>query len=970
MQAMRRYLSRPAAAAGLGLCCVLAGADAATYYVALTGNDAAAGSAVAPWRTVQKAANTMVAGDTAIIQPGDYGEYVATKAAGTAQAPITFRGLPGATLRAFRFYNHPHVTVSGLRFAGAQNLWNAHVRIEAGVHHATVTNCFFGPGVFAIAEDFVFNAASNSVRSPTVNFVAAGFADGGRVFFGGCGLEEYWYDNHDRAHTISRVTPNELFLSTPLLAETKNPAWAPIYAGANSAGMEGINFIISGGKSASNCTFAGNTFSNLFGCPITLQGEGHEVAHNTFTRLNSYYGLRANGSNHRIHGNLWYDCGNFLNYSPEELGIIPHPPGASWYDYQVGFIHAPGGGTNVQFCNNWLENIFNPLGQINELPGSFGFVVRSNVFVGIGANLSGGRNGLVFEDNTFFRCGYDWPSGAALTVGGNTSNTPASGIFIRRNAFIDVGSRRNVDLEGFYTLVNAVSSGAERNFVTSSETLGWSGRRYYTEPTGINGGDPVLQDADRPRGPDGIPFTQDDGLRPLPNSPIARGGVGALPPVPVTVGVPVAHFRVSAISSGFQWYDKTGGDFDPGWMARAPFRRNGKIRPYETPEALGVAPVTVQFSASNSIGAATAASTNWQGISIFRWTFGDGSVEFTTQPLVEHTFQSAGSFTVTLTVTGPTGATDVMSKTFRVLGDALPPPTVTGRSGQVLEWGISIAGAADVLPTLSNCVQVGGNSLWSLARRADGTLVAWGSNQAGQLNVPPGRWADAFAGWRHGIACATNGTVVEWGTPYGTALQTWEAARPAITNAVKVVAGDDHSAALLADGRVVTWGGRDSITAQPALSGIVDIAAGWYHMVALKGDGSVITWGEGADGQDNTVPASATDVVRVFAGPFTTFALRRDGTAVGWGLNNYGQCTVPAGLRDIVAIGAGRYHTLAITLTGTVHVWGDGGQGQLLVPADAVSAIATGPAFYQAQVIRARASALPAAPDRLRVLGP
>jgi len=46
------------------------------YYVSTTGNDANPGTQVSPWATIQKAANTLVAGDTVIIQNGTYHQFI------------------------------------------------------------------------------------------------------------------------------------------------------------------------------------------------------------------------------------------------------------------------------------------------------------------------------------------------------------------------------------------------------------------------------------------------------------------------------------------------------------------------------------------------------------------------------------------------------------------------------------------------------------------------------------------------------------------------------------------------------------------------------------------------------------------------------------------------------------------------------------------------------------------------------
>ena len=65
--------------------------DAATYYVATTGNDSAVGTnAATAWRTIQKAANTVVAGDLVRVQPGTYIERVTETTDGTSANKITY----------------------------------------------------------------------------------------------------------------------------------------------------------------------------------------------------------------------------------------------------------------------------------------------------------------------------------------------------------------------------------------------------------------------------------------------------------------------------------------------------------------------------------------------------------------------------------------------------------------------------------------------------------------------------------------------------------------------------------------------------------------------------------------------------------------------------------------------------------------------------------------------------------------
>jgi PKD repeat protein len=69
-----------------------------TYYVATTGSDSANGSASTPWKTLQKAANSVAAGDTVIVAAGTYVGFAFdpnVNNSGTATNPITFIGNTG-----------------------------------------------------------------------------------------------------------------------------------------------------------------------------------------------------------------------------------------------------------------------------------------------------------------------------------------------------------------------------------------------------------------------------------------------------------------------------------------------------------------------------------------------------------------------------------------------------------------------------------------------------------------------------------------------------------------------------------------------------------------------------------------------------------------------------------------------------------------------------------------------------------
>ena len=67
----------------------------ATYYVAPSGEDSSPGSQAQPWQTLQKAANTLRAGDTVWVRSGTYRERVLPANSGTEGQEIVYAAYPG-----------------------------------------------------------------------------------------------------------------------------------------------------------------------------------------------------------------------------------------------------------------------------------------------------------------------------------------------------------------------------------------------------------------------------------------------------------------------------------------------------------------------------------------------------------------------------------------------------------------------------------------------------------------------------------------------------------------------------------------------------------------------------------------------------------------------------------------------------------------------------------------------------------
>ena len=270
------------------------------------------------------------------------------------------------------------------------------------------------------------------------------------------------------------------------------------------------------------------------------------------------------------------------------------------------------------------------------------------------------------------------------------------------------------------------------------------------------------------------------------------------------------------------------------------------------------------------------------------------------------------------------------------------------------------------------------------------SALAWGQNLFRQLGAGT---ADAFsdvplsvvglkfvtavaAGGTHSLALLANGTVVAWGNnEFGqlgdgsTTIAPVPVAVSGLTGIKAIAAGESHSLALLADGTVMAWGdneggqlgdGNDQESEVPVavkgLSGVRAIAAGGDHSLALMSNGTVMAWGENEAGElgnggtkSSDVPVAVkglSHVSGIAAGGEFSLALLGDGAVDGWGSDGSGQIgtgveekeegegersevPIPVeGLSGATAIAAGDDHALAL-VGGTVIAWGEDSYGEL-----------------------------------------
>ncbi len=114
---------------------VLAPAFATTYHVSPDGDDAAPGTRNAPWRTLAKANETLRAGDTVVLLPGEHAGVIEPANSGEDGSPVAYRGEAGAVLTGgessdgvwtcVRLKEREHIVVEGFTLLPVRGGWMA-----------------------------------------------------------------------------------------------------------------------------------------------------------------------------------------------------------------------------------------------------------------------------------------------------------------------------------------------------------------------------------------------------------------------------------------------------------------------------------------------------------------------------------------------------------------------------------------------------------------------------------------------------------------------------------------------------------------------------------------------------------------------------------------------------------------------------------------------------------------------------
>ena len=335
-----------------------------------------------------------------------------------------------------------------------------------------------------------------------------------------------------------------------------------------------------------------------------------------------------------------------------------------------------------------------------------------------------------------------------------------------------------------------------------------------------------------------------------------------------------------------------------------------------------------------------------------------GIVLFSTIQIIPTTAINARSGVVTQQTKG-------LAKRPRV---GLPPRrSFNGVLNVIVSWGDDTASRATL--DTSNIQTIVSGGAHHLAINLDGTVIGWGNNSKGQLNIPTtlanaqDETLDLSAGDWHSAALVnhydTEGvkhTVIKaWGDNSKGQLNIPSSLVNDMTTPLAIATGANHTLAYSTEYdqltgneviRIESWGNNSTTSVPSVLSpiepihnGVSQLVASGNHSAVLLGDGAVYEWYTTGQSVAHLADTS-TSYTKIAIGENHLVAITNNNTLVGWGDNSKGQLTIPAEVNCWDDVISGNNHIIAIDCAGNLYAWGDNSKGQLSIPPQVTAHIA------------------------------
>jgi hypothetical protein len=468
---------------------------ATTFYVSTNGLDTSPGTFALPWRTVQKAANAMQAGDTVLVLSGNYDERITSARGGTNElSRIRFLAQGAVLIKGF-LAQHPFISIQGFDITGwnSASILDARVQASANGDYFQLLNCNLRDGVQLIASNMTF-VASNLIVCPSGGFFSAGFKAGQTIQLSqATNVTLLSPTSTSSGYTISSLTDTSItVLQSNIVSEGPKPAYisgSPNYALYLASGSE-------------RCVIRSNTFRNLSYRYCFIDGTNHLFEANVLEQNNGWDLLFYMGADHRFIGNLFQNHG--------------------WGTYQPSpdvFDNWPTKYERIVFSNNFVQNMVGVINaQKRNSTVSGPLSITHNVFVDVGW-FSVRFPNTSFEHNTLLRVAKQGSPSVQVEKHPLIFDTSdyATNAVIRHNVFVDCGQATGAttpDQVGWYRFIGSTNTVVTVGNFVSGGAPGFAPKTGFPESDPLlNGGSPGFLNISDPLGPDGIPFTADDGLQ-------------------------------------------------------------------------------------------------------------------------------------------------------------------------------------------------------------------------------------------------------------------------------------------------------------------------------------------------------------------------------------------------------------------------------------------------------------------------
>ena len=469
-----------------------------------------------------------------LVYPGVYSEHVKTVNGGTGESGrITFKASGVVTMQGFEV-RHPYVTIDGFDITGFTTRYQGFITIYHSGDYCTILNNTIRDGIANVYGIYLYNSTVGgaadhaNVRSNTLTRLAGTFLTlNGTQHL----IEQNTFSHQNNMDFIRAFGAN--------IVIRRNVFWQP---GSTSAGGNHPDFIQTFGNSDTEARdyLIEENFIGGFGGDLVTQfaqlnnGDGEidgdirvNVKNFTFRR-NVVVGLSMNG-NMGIPG-LTLDHNTFYRLGYAASGLI-----FSGMTTRSDSSHATLT-SNVFLAGGSSSSVSNGTAGFYAMDGAGISREAIDIFVmGDPAGTLSPTTEAIYaglQAKGYHLWGVLTNKARALTTIAQFEFDPAYDVYKQATydqliATVTLDTRIRATFVADYNYV-AGSASADYPAKRSSGCIPGATATLYNfcEPHGINGGDPLLRDIANVLGPDGVPFTLDDGLKPLPTSPLCGRGAG------------------------------------------------------------------------------------------------------------------------------------------------------------------------------------------------------------------------------------------------------------------------------------------------------------------------------------------------------------------------------------------------------------------------------------------------------------